>query len=127
MRCGGEAPGVEPQANLVERSRRKMGWQRRAGFQTRFAPQGTLGPVHHESGGRWPLVRTDRRACRRTFSGTLRADRESDEKYSTSQPSKQPAGEEVQVAVRQVWFARGIQHRLHHLPAHRAVSLLDEK
>ncbi len=119
--------GSHTQAGLVERSCGQMGRQRRAGLQAGLAPQRSHGTFHYESGRRWPFVRADRRACGRTFSGTLRTHRKSDEESAAPEPAEQPAGEKIQITLRQVWDAGRVQHRLHHLPAHRALSLLDQK
>ena len=41
--------------------------------------------------------------------------------------SNNPLVKKFKTPYRQIWIAGRIQHRLHHLPAHRAISLLDEK
>ena len=101
--------------------------QRCAGFQTRLPPQGSHGTVHHECGGRGPAVRTHRDARGWAFPRALRTDRKPEQEPAAPGPVEQSARKEIQDAIRQVRRSGGIQHRLHDVPADRAVSLLDEK
>ncbi len=54
LRSVGKAVGCDPQAGLVERGCATLGGQRCARLQTRFAPQGPHGPVHHDRRRRRP-------------------------------------------------------------------------
>ncbi len=80
----GKAVGSGSQANLVERSRGKMGRQRRAGLQARLPSERSHGAVHHESGRRGAIVRSDRSARGRAVPGTLRTDRKPDQESAAS-------------------------------------------
>ena len=62
------SPGTRAQTDLVERSPAELGGQRRPRFQSRFAAQGTHGPVHHESRRRRAHLCAARRLRRRTIS-----------------------------------------------------------
>ena len=106
----------------------EVGRQRRAGLQGRLEAQGPHGPVHHESRRRRPHLRAARRVRRRTVpehyepiespianplhpkqsnNPVVKKFKTPDDKYGTPQ--------------------RGLQHRLHDVPADRALSLLDEE
>jgi hypothetical protein len=127
LQHGRKSVGSGSQADLVERSLGKVGWQRRAGLQTRLHPKDHMGPFIMNPEG-----------IGRLFApiGVL-ADGPFPEHYEPIESpiknplhpdqSNNPLVKKFNTPVRQVWIAGGVQHRLHHLSADRAVSLLDEK
>ena len=97
-------------------------------FKADSPPEDHMGPFIMNSGGRRPPLRAARRLRRRAVPRTLRADREPGREPAASRPVEQSGGEAVHIVGRQVRdHRRRLQHRLHHLPAHRALSLLDEE
>ncbi len=97
-------------------------------FKPDSKPKEHMGPFIMNPGGRRTNLRAAGRAGRWAVPRALRADRKPDRESAASQPVQQSGGEEVQDAAGQVRHAeRRLQHRLHHLPAHRALSLLDEE
>ena len=76
-------------------AQQKLGRQRRAGFQSGLAAQGSHGAVHHESGRRRAPVRAAGGVRRRAVPRALRADREPGGESAASEPIDQPAGQEV--------------------------------
>ena len=92
LRSRGQSLGPRPQTDLVERSPAALGRRRRSGFQSRFAAQGSHGPVHHESRRRRPHLRPARRLRRRTLPRTLRARREPHRQSAASRPIQESRG-----------------------------------
>ena len=140
----GESPrALQPRFLRSERAspgipRRKQVWWNEAAqkwvgndvpdFKADSNPKEHMGPfiMNPEGVGRLfvPLARHGRRPVPRA----LRTDREPDRESAASRPDEQSGREEVQDRHGQIRHAgRGLQHRLHHLPADRALPLLDEE
>ena len=129
LRSRGQAVGSRAAAGLVERGAAEVGRQRRARLQGGLAARGPHGAVHHERRGRRPPLRAARGLRRRAVPGALRADREPGREPAPPEAVDQPGGQEVQHADRTSTATTGrrVQRRLHHLPADRALPLLDQE
>ena len=119
----GEALGCLTRRHRLERSamgRRHTRLHRRQ--RTRRGPR----RVHHAARGRGAALRAGA-VRRRAVVGALRARRIAGAQSAASVAQLQSGGEAVHHRVRRARQAGGIPDRLHHLPAHRALSLLDQE
>ncbi len=121
-----QAVGPEPQPGVVERQ--VLGRHRHPGLQGRRTPGRRHGPVHHEPRRRGAPVRR-RQDGRRAVPGALRAVRDAaGHQPAAPEPAgdQQPGGAGVQERHGTVRHGGQVPLRGHHLPAHRALPLLDQ-
>ena len=128
--CDGNGKPWDPQRRQVWWDEAKQSWVGNdvPDFKADSRAERSHGTVHHESGGRGAVVCAAGRDGRWAVPRILRAYGEPDCESVASRPIEQSGGEEVQNRHGQVRHrGSGFQRHLHHLPADRALPLLDEE